>query len=228
MTVTIYEGDCRDYISKVKADLIIMDPPYDIKSNRGGGFGNLRQKFYSGLDALSEGLSDAVLKDCLSMTPNVYVWGNWRAIRGYLDVVKEYNTNLLSWHKSNPIPTCSNKYLTDTEYCLFIRGKGVKVYGGFADHHTYWITPLNTKDKKLYNHPTIKPVDIIRTMIRNSCPPGGTVFDPFMGSGTTGVAAVLEGRDFIGCEIDHNYCQTARARIKAAEIDIEQILNICE
>ena len=37
MTVTIYEGDCRDYISKVKADLIIMDPPYDIKSNRGGG-----------------------------------------------------------------------------------------------------------------------------------------------------------------------------------------------
>lgn len=39
MTVTIYEGDCREYIPKVKADLIIMDPPYDIKSNRGGGLG---------------------------------------------------------------------------------------------------------------------------------------------------------------------------------------------
>lgn len=214
MSVTLYEGDCRDYIPEVKADLIIMDPPYDIKSNRGGGFGNLRQKFYSGLENLSEGLSEEVLKGCLDISPNLYVWGNWRAIVGYLHQVDGYNTNLLSWHKSNPIPTCSNKYLTDTEYCLFVRGKGVKVYGGFDDHHTYWITPLNVKDKKLYNHPTVKPVDIIRTMIRNSCPEGGTVFDPFMGSGTTGVAAVLEGRNFIGCELDPGYYQTAKRRIE--------------
>ena len=96
------------------------------------------------------------------------------------------------------------------------------MYGGFADHHTYWITPLNTKDKKLYNHPTIKPVDIIRTMIRNSCPPGGTVFDPFMGSGTTGVAAVLEGRNFIGCEIDPGYYRTAEQRIKETQ---QSLLN---
>lgn len=218
MEVTLYEGDCREYIPKVKADLIIMDPPYDIKSTRGGGgFGRSKQKFYSGLDGLSEGLSEDVFKDCLAMTHNMYVWGNWRAIVGYIEQSHGYNTNLLSWHKSNPIPTCSNKYLTDTEYCLFIRGKGVKVYGGFADHKTYWITPLNTADKKKYNHPTIKPLDIIRTMIRNSCPPGGTVFDPFMGSGTTGVAAVLEGRNFIGCEIDPGYYKTAEQRIKEVQ-----------
>lgn len=214
----MYQGDCNDILDTVKADLIIMDPPYDIRSSRGGGFGSMRQKFYSGLEHISEGLSEGMISKCLSITPNLYVWGNWLAIRGYLEEVKGYNTNLLSWHKSNPIPTCSNKYLTDTEYCLFVRGKGVKVYGGFEDHHTYWITPLNVKDKKLYNHPTVKPLDIIRTMIRNSCPKGGTVFDPYMGSGTTGVAAKLEGMDFVGCEIDPTYYETARKRIESTEI----------
>ena len=47
MSVTLYEGDCRDYIPEVKADLIIMDPPYDVKSNRGGGADSVMKKIHS-------------------------------------------------------------------------------------------------------------------------------------------------------------------------------------
>lgn len=219
MTVTIYEGDCRDYIPKVKADLIIMDPPYVLPhvSQGGGTFGD--REYQNDLVTLANGV-DANLMSLILNTldkTNIYIWGNWKAIVDYLQYFGDCNTALLSWHKTNPVPMCSNKFLNDTEYCLFARQPGVKINGGYNDHKTYWVTPLNTADKKLYNHPTIKPVDIIRTMIRNSCPEGGTVFDPFMGSGTTGVAAVLEGRNFVGCEINPTYYETAKKRIAAAE-----------
>jgi len=66
-------------------------------------------------------------------------------------------------------------------------------------------------------HPTIKPVRLMRYLVRMVTPPGGTVLDPFAGSGTTGVAAVLEGARFIGMELDARYTETARARIKHAD-----------
>lgn len=219
MTVTLYQGDCREHIPNVKADLIIMDPPYVLPhvSQGGGTFGD--REYQNDLVTLANGV-DANLMSLILNTldkTNIYIWGNWKAIVDYLQYFGDCNTALLSWHKTNPVPMCSNKFLNDTEYCLFARQPGVKINGGYNDHKTYWVTPLNTADKKLYNHPTIKPVDIIRTMIRNSCPEGGTVFDPFMGSGTTGVAAVLEGRNFVGCEINPTYYETAKRRIAAAE-----------
>ena len=64
---------------------------------------------------------------------------------------KKCNFNLITWHKTNPVPACGNKYLTDTEYCLFFREKGVKIYGEFSTKFTYYVTPKNVKDKKLYN-----------------------------------------------------------------------------
>lgn len=68
------------------------------------------------------------------------------------------------------------------------------------------------------NHPTVKPTDLMRYLCRLVTPPGGVVFDPFMGSGSTGKAAVLEGFDFIGCELSAEYVAIAKARIDAAVI----------
>lgn len=62
-------------------------------------------------------------------------------------------------------------------------------------------------------HPTVKPIELMRYLIRLVTPPGGAVLDPFMGSGTTGIAAHLEGRPFIGIELDPDYLEVARARI---------------
>jgi site-specific DNA-methyltransferase (adenine-specific) len=62
-------------------------------------------------------------------------------------------------------------------------------------------------------HCTVKPIGLMRWLVRLITPPGGTVLDPFTGSGTTGCAAVLEGFNFIGCELDQDYLETARDRI---------------
>ena len=74
---------------------------------------------------------------------------------------------------------------------------------------------MNQGDKKKYNHPTIKPVDILQNLIINSSKEGEVVFDPFMGSGSTGVACKKTNRDFVGIEIDKNYYDIAVERIEA-------------
>jgi hypothetical protein len=67
------------------------------------------------------------------------------------------------------------------------------------------------------NHPTVKPIDLMKYLCRLVTPPNGTVLDPFLGSGTTGVAAVLEGFNFVGCELSPEYIEIAEKRIKEAE-----------
>jgi len=71
------------------------------------------------------------------------------------------------------------------------------------------------------HHPTVKPVDLMRWLIRLTTPAGGTILDPFMGSGSTGIAAVREGVTFIGCEMDHDYFDIACRRIEAAVREAE-------
>lgn len=67
------------------------------------------------------------------------------------------------------------------------------------------------------HHPTVKPIALMRYLVRLVTPPEGVVLDPFCGSGSTGCAAKLEGFSFIGLELDPEYCTLARARIKAAQ-----------
>ena len=62
-------------------------------------------------------------------------------------------------------------------------------------------------------HPTVKPISLMRWLVRLVTPPGGTVLDPFTGSGTTGCAAALEGMEFVGCEMTPEYVPLAEARI---------------
>jgi len=66
------------------------------------------------------------------------------------------------------------------------------------------------------HHPTVKPTDLMRYLVKLVTPPNGTVLDPFTGSGSTGKAAMLEGFNFIGCELDPDYVAIANARIKHA------------
>lgn len=75
---------------------------------------------------------------------------------------------------------------------------------------------MNTQPR-VNNHPTVKPTDLMRYLCRLVTPPDGTILDPFMGSGSTGKAATLEGFDFIGIERDKNYYEIAITRIKVAQ-----------
>ena len=131
--------------------------------------------------------------------------------------LEKFNTDI--WE-----PACGNKYLTDTEFVLFFREKGVKIYGSFDTKRTWYATPLNQSDKKIYGHPTCKPIDIVKNFIINSSQEGDIVLDPFMGSGTTAVAAKSYGRHFIGFEINEEYYKKACERIKKEQIEIENSL----
>ena len=70
------------------------------------------------------------------------------------------------------------------------------------------------------HHPTVKPTDLMAYLCRLVTPPGGVILDPFMGSGSTGKAALREGFRFIGCELDEGYMQIAQARL-AAEAGVQ-------
>jgi len=78
------------------------------------------------------------------------------------------------------------------------------------------------------HHPTVKPLRVMQWLCRLACPPGGHILDPFMGSGTTGMAAVGQGFEFTGCELEPDHMQIARARIEwagntKADCDLEDI-----
>lgn len=73
------------------------------------------------------------------------------------------------------------------------------------------------RKKGINFHPTVKPVSLMRYLCRLITPPKGTVLDPFMGSGTTGIACKMEGFEFIGIEKEEEYCKIAEARIKSVQ-----------
>lgn len=152
---------------------------------------------------------------------NIYVWCSKQQVNKILNYFVDRNCyiDILTWHKTNPVPTCNGTYLNDTEYCIFAREKGVKVYGTFETKRKWYLTPLNVKDKRKYNHPTIKPVHIIENLIINSSLEGDTVLDCFMGSGTTGVASKKLGRNFIGIEVNDDYFKIAEERINDTGAD---------
>lgn len=169
---------------------------------------------------ISNGFDNKILDELVRVMKkiNIYIWcskGQLRQILDYFDNLK-CNIDLLTWHKTNPTPTCNNTYLSDTEYLIFAREKGVKVYGNYHTKKKYWVTPANVEDKKKYKHPTIKPLDIIETLIINSSKENDVVLDCFMGSGTTGVACKELNRNFIGIEIDKKYYDIAKGRIENA------------
>lgn len=78
------------------------------------------------------------------------------------------------------------------------------------------VSRLHREHSERADHPTQKPLQIIERMLKASCPPGGLVFDPFMGSGTTAVAASRCGRDFVGFELNPDYCELIERRLQEA------------
>lgn len=231
-TSTLYCEDClitmRRLIEEgVKVDLLYTDPPYLISAVNGGGSMHKSGKLSSlkelHRDNIDEGYDiDAFGNLALQLQDNInmYFWCNKKQIPAYFDFyVNKHKCkfDILFWTKTNPLPTYSNKYLSDTEYCLYFRKGGYCMPKSYEDAKTCYFAPINAKDKKLYGHPTCKPLDIVERHIRNSTKEGDLVFDPFMGSGTTGVACKRLQRRFVGCEISPEYFRVAQDRVSKSE-----------
>lgn len=207
---TIKLGDAYELIKQVpdkSVDLIVTDPPYEYDSLSGGGISKT-VKFNKEIEenGMDKGIDLKILDQMVRVMKkiNIYLWCSKDQIYDYLTYfVKERNCNweMLIWAKDNPTPFCGTHYLIDKEYCLYFWEQGAKVKIPFERGRTVFLTRVNKVDKEKYNHPTIKPEEIIENLIRNSCG-GGLVFDPFSGSGTTCAVAKRLGLNYLGFEIN--------------------------
>ena len=228
-TNMIHLGDAYQLIKEIpdnSIDLVHIDPPYLIHAGGSGGcFGKGDRMYHDELTELSNGVENTILEELCRVLKkiNIYIWCNKNQLGQYINFFSEKgaSTELLTWHKTNPIPTCNNKYLSDTEYYLFFREKGVPIYGSFETKRKYYVTGLNTKDKGIWEHPTIKPLGIVKNLIINSTNENDVVLDCFSGSGTTAVACSQLKRNFIAIEIDEKYYKLSLQRLEADQTQMK-------
>lgn len=214
----IYNEDCLETLKRLPddcVDLVIADPPYEIVSGGSGGcFGVEQRDYHKGVKSLSDGFENTILDECKRVLKifNCYFFCSKDQVLQILLWAKEnsMNTDILCYHKLNPIPTTNNKYLSDTEYIIFMRGAGAYLGGDYGSKKKYF---LQNNSKSDFEHPTVKPLNIIRTLVGNSSKEGDVVYDPFMGSGTTAIAAIIEKRNYIGSEISEEYFEILTKRI---------------
>jgi site-specific DNA-methyltransferase (adenine-specific) len=105
---------------------------------------------------------------------------------------------------------------------IFVGKKWLEV--GYNPKDVWSVSRLHRQHREREDHPTQKPLEIVSRMVRASCPPGGLVLDPFLGSGTTAVAALANGRRIAGFEINAEYLELTRRRI-AREVPLQPRSN---
>ena len=129
-------------------------------------------------------------------------------------------------HNCNPVPAHSTHHCSDLEYIVLIRDKGTYFQGKGLEFDDYrkWYSTICKK----HIHPAEKPVEFLERFVRVSCPKDGVILDAFMGSGSTGVACVNEGRSFVGIEKDDEYFELASRRIKEREDELNGVGTLFE
>ncbi len=138
--------------------------------------------------------------------------------------------NRLVWIKTNPLPSYEKcNYRNSTELAVYgTKGNHTRYFAERTQQelHSHWFGPI-VGGKQRTAHPTQKPVKLMERWIGNSCPPQGIVLDPFLGSGTTAVAALNLCRHFIGIEKEAEYVEIARNRLAAlTQAEIESVTDL--
>lgn len=228
----ITQGDALKLIKEIpdnSIDLIVVDPPYLIKKNKikkidKNDINNLsrinKNKCLSANEIydLNNGFDLSILDefDRVMKNTNIYIFCSKDQIYDYYNYYTEKgcNINLLVWCKTNSLPSINGCYKQDIEYIIFAKKGGKKLNGNVKTLSRFYISQTNVYDKKLYLHPTIKPLELVKNYIINSSDEGDIVLDAFMGSGTTAVACKQLNRHFVGFELNEKYHQIACERLK--------------
>ena len=218
----LINGDCINILNDIiktgnKVDLIVTDPPYKTTSrgSSGGTGGMLKDQLFK--DGMVFKHNDVEFSDWLSVLFEIlkdgghaYIMTNNKNLKNMLVAIEDAGFNIfktLVWAKNTAI---INMYYMDShEYIIFCRkGKSQKI------NNCGTKSVLNFDNPREKLHPTEKPVDLMKILIDNSSSEGEIVLDPFMGSGSTGVACMQSNRNFIGIEIDENYFNISKQRIE--------------
>jgi DNA modification methylase len=183
---TIYHGDCREILPTLgRFDLLLTDPPYGIKAGSmkmGKGQSSKPHRFRIESKQWDSERHD--IRHLLGVCESTCIWGG----NYFADVLPPTN-DWLVWHKKNDGRSFSECELAWTDF-------------GKQARHFSW-SWLHGGEEKL--HKTQKPLPLIRWCL-SFAPDAETILDPFMGSGTTLVAAKLEGRRAVGIELEERYC----------------------
>ena len=133
--------------------------------------------------------------------------------------------NLLVWCKTNGVPATNNTWLPNIEHCLVFKSENAKKYNdGYELKSKWYISSTNKFDKEQYTHPTCKPLELVERHLKHSCNKGDVVLDPFLGSGTTALAAKHLGLNYIGFEINEKYYNIAKDRLQG--INQKGVMNL--
>ena len=131
--------------------------------------------------------------------------------------------NIISWIKSNPLPAFNRtNYRSAVEFIYFGQKEGEKAIFNFGQQKEMknWFEYPLVQGRERTKHPTQKPLGLIQKFVQVSSNKDDLVLDPFIGSGTTAVAAKMLGRNYIGIEKSKEYCEIAEARIKTQQIPL--------
>ena len=246
----IYCGDCLELIKKIpekSIDLIIADPPYNISKlndNRD------RSKLNSPIMRRKKALNyDFGRWD--NMDRKIFLWFTAYWLEICCGTLKEGGTiisffnkedisflgweakkfdirtrTIISWHKTNPVPSFRKvNYLSACEF-IWIGSKGKKSwtfnFGLQKEMHNFFETPNSSSYSKT-KHPTEKPIELIKWLLKIHSNKNDIILDPFLGSGTTAVACKLLDRNFIGVEINPKYVEIANRRLANTYRQLELI-----
>ncbi len=210
---TLILGDCLEVMADMESgsvDMMLTDPPYNEVNRETAG---LRVIDKGGADSLPVDPAGLVADADRLGALTVYFWCGTEQVSVYRAalVALGYSTRQCIWWKTNPSPmNGQHLWLSALELCVY-----GKKHGGVFNlkcAHPVWRGPVTREAV----HPTQKPDWLMGTLIEASSAPEQTIFDPFMGSGTTGVAALDLGRKFIGIEIEPKYFDIACRRIELA------------
>ena len=235
--VTLYLGDCMDILPTLgKVDAVVTDPPYAVSvagSFQKGlpGKGTRRLDFFAGDSdwatmnrLVAEAIDLAILASPLSFA----AWCGHRQI-GFITKALEYSgysTRLLFWRKKCPPPAPPGSgFSSAVECCVYGYKPGRPWNGGQYELNVFETDNYRHGQPGKVDHPTQKPLQLIKWQVQRITATGNTILDPFMGSGTTGVAAVKMGRKFTGIEINEKYFDIACRRIDDALARPDMFIN---
>ena len=210
--VNLLHGDCLELMKDIpdeSIDMILTDPPYGM--NYQSGYRKVTHDKIHG-DSGLDWLDDFVNEIYRVSKPNTahYVFCSFHHIDKFKQAIeKKFKVkNILTWVKNNTsMGDLKGDFAPKTEFIIFFH-KGRRLINGTRDPN---VLEFKRTQNKL--HPTQKPVDMAEYMIEKFSDEGDVILDPFMGSGTTGVACINTNRNFIGMELDAGYFEVAKDRV---------------
>jgi site-specific DNA-methyltransferase (adenine-specific) len=214
-TVTLHMGDCLEVMRGLadnSVDAVVTDPPYGMGKDFGNGSDEQGRAMW---------LIQSVMPELARVTRKggmLFVFGSSRLIHKTINLGESAGLEfqrLLWLYKPNDCTYPWRGWLLKSEaIAVFSKGKPDKWDYEHYCHDTYIFNHSGGELSKDQHHPSVKPLKVIRDLV-SKCP-GSTILDPFMGSGTTGVACVQEGYDFIGIEREQEYFGIAQGRMADA------------